>query len=299
MCVALISGACGTGSHPQVEYAREDLAGLDGSRWTWVDADCVDGPLALAALGFERELRVDADGTGLLFTYDDALAARGCARSAVWRAVAQVTGVGLEPQAFVTLPADAACGPVTDETLHGRLRHAENTLELVEERSPWCRGLDARFVYQRVARTPLEPPQVVRRWVAHFNRRDAGALARLFADSGGLIEPFTATSDGAYRRHRGRAEVRAWLDSAFASTPWLALRLTGVDASDVSGQVTAHWEYMDANLAEPFAGRSLFVVAGGEIFETEIQLVGTPRPRAEAEAAPGMERDTTAWEGTR
>lgn len=285
-CAVLACGACGAAAPPEAQRPREDLAGLDGSRWTWVGAGCVDGSLDVAALGFERELRMDAAGTGLLFTYDDALAARGCTRSAVWRATAEAAGgVRLEPQAFVTLPVGAACGPEAAGALHGRLRHGQDTLEVVEERSPWCRGLDARFEYHRVERAALQASQVVRRWVAHFNRRDAGALSRLFADTGALIEPFSATSDGAYRRHQGRVEVRAWLDSAFASTPWLALRLTGVEASDDAGGLIAQWEYMDAHLAEPFVGRNLFVVAGGEIFETEIQLVGTPRPRADAKVA--------------
>lgn len=286
----LACAACGTGTQPEAQHPREDLTGLDGSRWTWVGADCVDGPLEVAALGFERELRIDAAGSGLLFTYDDALAARGCTRTAVWRATGAAAGVRLEPQAFVTLPVDAACGPEAVGTLRGRLRHAGDDLEVVEERSPWCRGLDARFVYHRVQSAPLQASQVVRRWVAHFNRRDAGALSRLFVDTGALIEPFSATRDGAYRRHQGRTEVRAWLDSAFASTPWLALRLTGLDVSDASDQaggLTARWEYMDANLAQPFEGRNLFVVAGGEIFETEIQLVGTPQPRSDATVAPG------------
>jgi hypothetical protein len=42
---------------------------------------------------------------------------------------------------------------------------------------------------------------------------------------------------------------------------------------------------MDPHLSEPIVGRNLFVVAGGEIYETEIQLVSDPRPSDEQSGA--------------
>ena len=70
------------------------------------------------------------------------------------------------------------------------------------------------------------------RYAAAFNRRDADAMAALFVDTGALVEPFTRTDDGNYKRHEGRAAVRAWYASAFASAPWLALRLLAIEPGD-------------------------------------------------------------------
>jgi hypothetical protein len=79
-------------------------------------------------------------------------------------------------------------------------------------------------------------------------------------------------------RHEGREAIEAWLTSAFNSVPWLALQLRDVETLDERGQVLATWRYFDAKLAEPLAGRNLFVLAGEEIFATELQLVSEPVP---------------------
>lgn len=284
MRVALASALClgCAGSAPPTGTVVEGTAGLNATRWLWVEARCVDGHLPMAEIGFERELRVDVRDGAMSWTYDDALPARGCVRTSVWTAseMADAEGLRIDPEAVVTLPADATCGAVADAPLHARVRRAGTSLEVVEEGSPWCRGLDARFTYRRAPAAQLDAGAIARRWVAHFNRRDPDAIVRLFSEGGSLVEPFSATEDGGHLRHEGHPAVRAWLASAFATTPWLAMRLTSIEPLDAGGGLAARWEYMDAHLEEPLHGRNLFAIAGGEIFEAEIQLLEAPRPRA-------------------
>ena len=54
--------------------------------------------------------------------------------------------------------------------------------------------------------------------------------------------------------------------------------LTGIEALDGNGQALASWVISIRPLAEPLTGRNLFVLAGGEIFATELQLVSEPVP---------------------
>jgi hypothetical protein len=275
--------------------AAAALGQVDDSRWTWVEAECNDGPLDLARLGFEREVTLDVHGAngGLLLTFDTEIVTQGCSATSVWLA----TPAGerdlwkLEPQAVVAMPPDGECGARERDSTLGTLRMSSDLFEVVAQGSNWCRGFDARFVYRRAPARRLTARDVVTRYVAHFNRGDAQAIAELFVDSGSLIEPFTRTDDGNYRRHDGRGSVRSWYASAFAAAPWHALRLLSIAPGPAEGHVIADWEYMDAHLSAPFTGRNLFVVAGGEIYETEIQLVTDPTPRDTERATPaGSER---------
>jgi SnoaL-like protein len=259
------------------------LQRLDGARFMWVEAECNDGPLDLAAVGFDRELTLGVGGADLALTFDTDIASQACFSTAVWLAKPASEG-GLwrfEPRALVTLPPDQKCGAIESEPTDGVLHMSGEVLEIALHRSPWCRGFDARFVYRRVEPKRLDARQVVTRYAAAFAAGDAAAVAALFVDAGALVEPFTKTDDGNYKRHEGRAAVRAWYASAFASTPWLALRLISIEPGVAVGQLSAGWEYMDAHLAEPLRGRNLFVIAGGEIYETELQLIDDPKPVAD------------------
>jgi len=270
------------------------LARIAGSRWTWVEAECNDGALDLARLGFEREFTLDLreDEGSLLLTFDTELVTAGCSATSVWlaRPAGDAELWQLEPQAVVSEPPDGECGARERDATLGTLRMSSDVFEIVTHRSSWCRGFDARFVYRRAPPRRLSPRDVVVRYVAHFNRGDASAVADLFVDSGALVEPFTRTDDGNYKRHEGRARVQDWYENAFRSAPWHALRLLSLSSGAETGHLIAQWEYMDPHLSEPLSGRNLFVVAGGEIYETEIQLVSDPKPQGEAagpESAPG------------
>jgi hypothetical protein len=280
----LACGACHGGTRG--EGVTPKLPSLAGSRFVWIDAECSDGPLDLGSLGFERELRLDVEKTTLVMSLDTALAAQGCASTSLF-VVEPAPQPGLfrfVPKALVSLPSDQSCGAVERKETLGQLRSFGDELELVLRDSPWCRGFDSRFTYKRVDWQRLDDRRLVMHYVAAWNRSDAAAMAALFDQNGSLVEPFTKTDDGNYARHQGRAEVAAWYASAFASSPWHALRLSWLEPGAADGQWIAGWEYMDPQLASPLRGRNLFVLAGGEIYETEIQLIDDPEPAPAATA---------------
>jgi ketosteroid isomerase-like protein len=257
------------------------LAVLDGARFMWVSAQCVDGVLELAKTGFERSLRSEVHGTSLRFSYDTRVAQPDCVSTEVWTLQPEAAGQWqFTPDAQVSLPAGAPCGAAADTVGHGVIRLTGDTLEELRFGSAWCRGFDVRFLYRRVPNTELTDDQLLRRYFAHWNRRDAPAVAALFAEHGQLVEPFTRAPDGAPVRHEGRAAIETWLASAFATTPWLAFQLRSIEPLTETGQILAVWNYRDARLAEPLAGRNLFVLAGGEIFATELQLLTEPVKRS-------------------
>jgi len=290
-CLLNVSACRGHGKSAEapVRSARDVVAEFAPGRFEWVEAECNDGALDLAALGFERSLSVQAQAGSLLLTFDTRLATQGCAQTSVWQAkpASEAELWHLDPQALVALPPGAACGAVEREAIDGRLRVEGDELEIVTHRSPWCRGFDARFVYRRVEPRPLSPQEVVVRYIAHFDRGDADSIALLFEAKASMVEPFTRTVDGNFARHEGREALRGWYASGFSGASWHAMRLLGVEARE-PGQLVANWEYMDANLAEPLRGRNLFLIAEGEIYETEVQLVTDPVRKivVQASAAP-------------
>lgn len=257
------------------------VSALASSRWTWLSAQCVDGGLALDPLGFERTLESDVRGSRVLLTYDTLFADPICVTTEVW-SLRPVPGGQwwFSPEARVTQPVRAGCGAHEDAARQGVLRMTGDTLEEIHFGSEWCRGFDVRFMYRRTPVQALDTPQIVRRYFAHWNRRDPRAVASLFASDGVLVESLSRSPDGLPVRHEGRSSVEAWLADSFATTPWLAMQLTDIDVRSES-QATASWRYMDARLAEPVEGRNLFVLAGGEIFATEVQLLTPPVARAE------------------
>jgi hypothetical protein len=254
--------------------------------WVWTEAACVDRPLDLAGRGFQQQLRIRAVPGGLMLLADSVLGTEACSRTVVRIARPDPEEPGLwrfEEQASVPLPPSGNCGTTARSAQRGVIRPCGDRLELLLYRSAWCGGFDARFAYRRAAVLPLSERQVIRHYAAHFNRRDAEALAALFAADGSLVEPFTPTDQGTPRRHDGRTAVQQWYAGVFASVPWLALRLVSTAGSPGAGHHVAEWQYMDPQLAGPFSGRNTFIIAGGEIFETEVQLTSeiVPAPAAE------------------
>lgn len=273
-------GGCGTGPGPVTPVSA---AALDGTRWSWLDVQCSDGALPLASQGFDRELRVEVHGGQLRFTEDTTLP--DCRRSELREARVEAGRWQLELRARLGRPVDAECGPPTPQLQTIALGLSGDVFEVLEFASVWCRGYDARFTYRRATpRAPTEE-QLIERYFLLFNVRDSAGLAALFATDGSLVEPFTRTDNGLLARHEGRAAIAAWFESAFAAAPRLALRVTEL-RSDEPGQHVVSWEYMDDQLAEPLRGRNLFVIAAGEIFETQVQLLEAPRPAVGAAPAP-------------
>jgi ketosteroid isomerase-like protein len=280
VCLAAVgcNAASAEPATPTLGNTQLALQRLDGARLTWVSSECVDGTLDLAHDGFERTLHTELHGSTLSLVFDTVLAVPACRSTEVWSAAPAPGGEWtFTPEAVVALPSDAPCG-ARAERGRGVLRMTGDTLQDVRFASSWCRGYDARFTYRVVPERALEPQELLRRYAAHWNRRDAAAVAALFAQDGVLIEPFSATTDGAPKRHEGRAAVRDWLGRAFVSTPWLGLALDEVQAQESPAAYVVRFRYMDARLAKPVAGRTLFVVAGHEIYSAELQLLAEPVP---------------------
>jgi hypothetical protein len=289
---------CATGSSVAPRPVTSSAA--QAERYTWVDAHCSDGEIDLASIGFERTVDVERRGVdeqhALLLTLNTALATEGCRSTSVWTARRQdeLYVYAMEPEAWVELPgtphaagfaaaSGTTCGVEEREPVLGELHFAGDTLEIVTQRSPWCRGYDAHFIYRAMPALELEGDELVARYVAHFSRGDAAALAALFESHGALIESFTASRDGQPTRHAGRAAIRAYFERVFTSTRWHAARLIALSPGDDANVIIADLEYMDSELQEPLRVRSSFVLAGGEIFESDTQLVTDPKPAPSAQ----------------
>jgi ketosteroid isomerase-like protein len=277
MCSFVLFGCATTSAAPR--DAMRLPARID--RYTWVDAHCSDGTIDLAGVGFERTVDVERRMDSVLLTFDTALATEGCRSLSVWtarREPKQLYLYSLVPEAWVELPVGNVCGEHERATTLGELHFAGDTLEIITQRSPWCRGYDAHFIYRATPHTPLDGRELVARYVAHFSRGDAGALAAMFESRGALIESFSATPDGQPTRHEGRAAIRAYFERVFASARWHAARLIALSPGEGDNVIIADLEYMDSELSEPLRVRSSFVLAAGEIFESDTQLVTDPKP---------------------
>jgi len=258
-------------------------------RYTWVDAHCSDGEMDLAGVGFERTVEVERRTGAVLLTFDTALATEGCRSLSVWTARPEKERYlyTLVPEASVGLPAGSVCGAQESATTMGELHFAGDTLEIITQRSAWCRGYDAHFIYRATPPVALDGRELVTRYVAHFSRGDAVALAALFESRGALIESFSASPDGQPTRHEGRAAIRAYFERVFSSARWHAARLIAVSPGEGDNVFIADLEYMDSELSEPLRVRSSFVLAAGEIFESDTQLVTDPKPAPAVPAQAG------------
>ncbi|MFO0682743.1 MAG: nuclear transport factor 2 family protein [Sandaracinus sp.] len=282
--------ACGGGSHTRVVDESSDSSGgstdpsfvaevptdLDGTQWHWVSAYCTEGPLDLAARGYSSTLRIAQAGASLDLVYDSAYVNEGCQQTIVQR-VSPPESRGelrMEEIARVAVPSTSACFGQPEPPRPGELRRDGRRLEVLVQRSRWCGGFEVRMVFEPMQPTFLGDEEIARRYVAQFTRGDADAVASLFADTGSIVEPFTVTTTGDPYRHDGRAAVRTWFSEAFEGTPWRAMRILGFDHGE--RQLVMRWEYMDPRLADPLAGRNTFTIAGGEIFEAQVQLDGEP-----------------------
>jgi hypothetical protein len=252
------------------------LSELHGTRWLWADAGCSDGSLDLASRGFEQQIRIErVSDEQLLFIYDNSFSAEGCAQTAIWSMTPAPLAYQwqFEEQTVVALPPEAPCERQPEPLRNGLIRQTGDLLEIPTYRSNWCRGFDARFVYRRAAAADPNDIEIIRRWAAHFNRRDARAIAALFAERGSLAEPFSSTIEGVPGRHEGREAVRRWYVQSFAGPRWLVIRPLLIERSPDSGHYLVDWQYMDDRLDAPLEGRNLFLIADSEIYQTELQLL--------------------------
>ena len=265
--------------------------GLDGTRWRWVEAHCTEGPLDLLGRGYAAHLRVDqASDTELLLTVDQQFATEQCRHTLVQRASVPEAGGPdwqVEEVTRVAVPASPECFGRPEVAHPGEVRVTDGRLEVLVQRSQWCNGYESRMVFERVPDQLLTEDEIVRRYVAQFNRGDAERISELFAETGSLLEPFTRTETGDPYRHDGRVAVHEWFEETFQTAPWRAMRVTEIAQGQGEGgaaQRVLTWEYMDPRLEEPLTGRTRFTIAAGEIFEAAIELTSVPRERAPSAA---------------
>ena len=257
---------------------------IGGSRWRWTEASCTEGTLDLASQGFEQTLEVNADQDGLVFVYDQTFTG-DCIETVVQRGTPGPEADSewsMTEESRVTL---GECSTQREPDRPGDVRMRGEFLEVYVQRSRWCNGLEVKMVYAPAPAAPHEGPQILRHYAAHFNRRDARMVTQLFSASGSLVEPFNVTPTGGPSRHDGRDAVYAWYNDAFTNTPWLAMRVTTIEPGATPGAFTMDWEYMDPRLDVPFGARNLFTIAGGEIFETSIEITHQEVPVQSGESS--------------
>ncbi len=268
---------------------RQPLGQIANTRWRWIEATCTEGPLNLAARGFEDELRIMQENGSYTLVHDQVFAAENCKRTVVQIATPGAGGPEddwqMSEEQRVSLPATAACEGIPERPRPGEVRRVGDTLEVLVQRSDWCNGYEARFAYAPLNNAPLSDEQVMRRYVISFNRKSAAAIGSLFTDAGSLVESFTTNEDGGPTRHDGRDAVVQWYTESFQNLPWVALRMTSLEAGTEAGRYVMAWEYMDPRLEAPLTGQNKFTLAAGEIFEAEIELTGASAAAAAAPAA--------------
>lgn len=262
--------------------------GLDGTDWQWIEAHCTEGPLELASRGFSQRLRIREDGTSLLLVYDQQFAIEDCSQTVVQRVSppAEPGELLMEEVARVTVPATGACVGRPELPRPGEVRRQGSLLEVLVQRSNWCGGFEVRMVYAPATPQPLVESEIARHYAAEYTLGDFRAMARLFAETGSLLEPFTETATGDPYRHDGRAAVEAWYQAAFAETPWRAMRIVSMEPGAEAHTMIVEWEHMDPRLSEPLRGRTRMTVAAGEIFEAQLELLSAPELAPSEEAPP-------------
>ena len=272
-----------------LEGTRPAGPDLDRTHWRFVEATCTEGQPRHIDDGFQREVDVSADDQGLLFTYDQSIG-EGCRETVVQRAkpgseTDEEWQMREEARVHV---GDCPTDPEPDRP--GDVRRRGEFLEVYVQRSNWCNGLEAKMVYAPAERAAPTGEAIIRRYAAHFDREDARRLTELFAADGSLIDPFTRTPTDQPMRFDGQQAIYGWFTEAFDNTPWLAMRVMGIEEGPAPGAFTMTWQYMDPRLDGPFAGRNLFTIAGGAIFETAIEItqqeVEVDSPAAPAPPAP-------------
>ena len=268
---------------------------IGGTRWRWVEAHCTEGEPALAGQGFAQFAELTATPQGVVFVYDqkvdDGEGAQSCIETVVQRATPGPEADSewrISEEARVTF---GVCPTEREADRPGDVRRRGDFLEVYVQRSVWCNGLEVRHVFAPAPPRAHDGAQVLRHYVAHFNRQDPAAVTSLFAQQGSLVEPFDRTPEGNPTRHDGRQAIYEWYEDAFQNTPWLAMRPTRITPGATDGTFVLEWLYMDPRLDVPFAGRNLFLIAAGEIFEGTIEITEqTTDPEAEVGPAEDLTR---------
>lgn len=263
-----------------------------GSQWSFVEAACTEGGVDLADLS--RTMVVRGDDDGLLLVFDQTTGQ--CTET-----FAQHFSPGSNPTDEWAMREETRvrtgnCTHTPEASERpGDLRMRGQFMEVYVQRSARCNGLELKMVFAPAPPAEPDGQQILRHYAVHFNRQDARAVTELFADTGSLVEPFNRTPDDQPFRHDGRAQIFGWFQESFSNTPWLALRVIGIEPGETPGAFVMDWHYMDPRLDAPFGGRNRFTIAGGEIFEATLEItqqeIAVEGLQPEDEAAPAPEAE--------
>lgn len=278
------------GSAPTRSDAARIPDGVNGNVYRFAESSCTEGTQELAGPNYQGLLRVlPAEGMATLMldeSFDvpattqcdsgDCPETIRCGRTRMFRA-REPQGPGyleVEELLRIAVPTSPECQGEMEVPRPGDLIRQGDFIEFRIQRARVCRGFEVTMSFGRIPSEPLTALETVRWYAAFFTRGDAAQVTELFAETGSLLESFTQTETGDPYRHDGREAVNAWFGAAFSQTPWRALRIES--ALENENQVTAVWQYMDPRLSAPVAGRSVFTIGAGQIYELEWTMTGTP-----------------------
>ena len=250
-----------------------DGKALDGTHWKWVEAHCTEGPLDLASKGFSQHLAIEREGDALNLFYTQQFESTGCKETVVQRATPAKTALAehkMTEEVRVIQP-DSGCSGTGEADRPGDVRKRGDFLEVFVQRSMWCGGFEVRMVYAPTEPIDYDDDQLIRAYFVRLNLLDAGKVATLYAAEGAVVDPYTVTETGNATRYDGRVAVAEWYKEQFDASAWMAFRLTEIEKAD-NAKYAAKFEYMDPRLKEPSTGAVALTLAGGEVYESKLEL---------------------------
>ena len=150
-----------------------------------MEAYCTEGPLDLLSRGFAQTMRVEDRDDDFILTYDQVFATEACANTVVQRAVKPSESRPtwqMQELSRVPVPATRECFGTPEADRPGEVRMIGDRLEVLVQRSQWCRGFEVRMVYEAARPELLTHEEIIRRYVAYFGLGNATGRIDLEAE---------------------------------------------------------------------------------------------------------------------
>lgn len=260
------------------------LSGLEDTLWSFKSVACAEGTPKAFPANFASFLRFkdqtsDSKVVGIDFTYDETFAhgepATNCERT-VFRTLKETGSefLSLEETGRMSIPQLPECFGTPDPKYPTTIEMKGRTIALHIHRADVCGGYESVWTYEPATPTVLTQQQMIRRYVAYLNLGDFDRVTSLFSSTGAFLEPFTYNRDNEPTRHEGHQAIKAWHEQSFGQLPWRALKAMAItqEAELSADAYVLEWEYMDPRRVSPLKGKTHFILAGGEIFEAQIEV---------------------------